>query len=168
MSTATRYPIVMRDTRAWQTQVWISFALAVSLCAIGLSYLPGQTLERAFMVMGYAFCLVMVFVLSKSIRDTQQSEMSGGVETPMWRFVVWGGFLTAVALTGWGLSNMTINDTYRAFLGVSLLFLVSSAFTLAKTLRDRHEADLLDDKITKTERSQESKRTSPTPVVNNP
>jgi hypothetical protein len=39
---------------------------------------------------------------------------------------------------------MEINDTYRAYLGVSWLYLVTSAFTLAKTLRDRHEADLLE------------------------
>ena len=34
---------------------------------------------------------------------------------------------------------MDINPTYRAFLGVSWLFLISTCFTLAKTLRDAHE-----------------------------
>jgi hypothetical protein len=34
---------------------------------------------------------------------------------------------------------MEINPTYRAFLGVSWLFLISSCFTLAKTLRDAHD-----------------------------
>jgi hypothetical protein len=34
-------------------------------------------------------------------------------------------------------------STYKAFLGVAWLYLVTSAFTLAKMLRDRHEADLL-------------------------
>jgi hypothetical protein len=47
-----------------------------------------------------------------------------------------------MGLTGWGLLRMEVNDTYRAYLGVSWLYLVTSAFTLAKTLRDRHEADL--------------------------
>jgi len=37
---------------------------------------------------------------------------------------------------------MEINSTYKAFLGVSGLFLVSAAFTLAKTLRDHREAEL--------------------------
>jgi len=55
---------------------------------------------------------------------------------------VWGGFAVAMGLTGWGLLRMEINDTYRAYLGVSWLYLVTSAFTLAKSLRDRHEADL--------------------------
>ena len=33
-----------------------------------------------------------------------------------------------------------INPTYKAYLGVAWLFLVSAALTLAKTLRDEHEA----------------------------
>jgi hypothetical protein len=52
---------------------------------------------------------------------------------------VWGGFALAMALTGWGLWRMEINPTYKAFLGVCWLFLISTAFTLAKTLRDAHE-----------------------------
>lgn len=133
--------IVMRDTRAWQLQVWVSFGLAVFLCAVGLAWLPGLALDRAFMVMGYVFCLSSVFVLSKAVRDQQQAHYRGEAETPMWRLVVWGGFGVAMALTAWGLYRMEINETYKAYLGVSWLYLVTSAFTLAKTLRDRHEAD---------------------------
>ncbi len=139
--------IVTRDTRAWQFQVWASFGVAVFLCATGLAYLPGQALDRAFMVMGYVFCLSTVFVLSKAVRDSHQAALSGVPETPMWRLVVWGGFAVAMGLTGWGLLRMEINDTYRAYLGVSWLYLVTSAFTLAKTLRDRHEADLSEARV---------------------
>ena len=52
-----------------------------------------------------------------------------------------------MALTGWGLVRMEIHDAYKAFLGVSWLFLISSAFTLAKTLRDRHEADMAEARL---------------------
>ena len=38
-------------------------------------------------------------------------------------------------------------DTYKAFLGVSWLSLVTTAFTLAKMLRDRHEADVLEARL---------------------
>ena len=48
----------------------------------------------------------------------------------------------AMGLTGWGLLRMEINETYKAFLAVSWLYLITCTFTLAKTLRDRHEADL--------------------------
>lgn len=130
--------LVGRDSRAWQVQVWVSFAFAVSLCGIGLAWLPGQDLDRAFMVMGYVFCLTAVFVLSKLVRDQQAT----AADSPLWRLVVWGGFAVAMGLTGWGLLRMNISETYKAYLGVSWLYLVSSAFTLAKTLRDAHEAAL--------------------------
>lgn len=129
-------PAIHHDTKAWKAQVWISFAVAASLCAIGLAYLPGQDLDRAFMFMGYGFCLSAAFMVAKYVRDNQHQR----VDTPMWGSVVWGAFALAMALTGWGLWRMDVNPTYKAFLGVCWLFLISSVFTLAKTLRDAHEA----------------------------
>lgn len=136
--------LMVRDSGAWQMQVWISFAIAVFLCGVGLAYLPGADLDRVFMIMGYLFCLSNVFVLSKMVRDNQKARQGGRTDTPMFRYVVWSGFLLAMALTAWGLLRMDINVTYKAFLGVAWLYLVTSAFTLAKMLRDRHEADLLE------------------------
>lgn len=132
-----------RDTRAWRAQVWISFGLAISLCAIGLAWLPGDDIDRAFMVMGYVFCLSTAFALAKFIRDNQ----ARSVDTPMWRLVVWGGFAFAMALTGWGLWRMGIQPVWKAYLLVCWLFLISSVFTLAKTLRDAHDADLLEARL---------------------
>ncbi|WP_140626822.1 YiaA/YiaB family inner membrane protein [Methylibium rhizosphaerae] len=138
MQSASPIVVVRRDTKAWKAQVWISFGVAVSLCGIGLAWLPGEDLDRAFMVMGYVFCLSAAFALAKFVRDNETRP----ADTPLWKLVVWGGFAFAMALTGWGLWRMAINPTYKAFLLVSWLFLISSAFTLAKTLRDAYEADL--------------------------
>jgi hypothetical protein len=130
--------IVKRDTRAWQLQVWASFGIAVTLCAVGLAWLPGDDLDRAFMIMGYVFCMSAAFALAKFVRDNERRK----IDTPMFSGVVWAGFGLAMALTGWGLWRMNVNPTYKAFLLVSWLFLISTVFTLAKTLRDKHEADL--------------------------
>lgn len=127
-------------------QVWISFGIAVFLCAVGLAWLPGADLEKVFMVMGYVFCLSATFMLSKFVRDNQSSRRGAG-DTPLWKLVVWGGFAVAMGLTGWGLVGMEINITYKAFLGVSWLYLITSAFTLAKMLRDRYEADLMEARL---------------------
>jgi hypothetical protein len=132
--------LIRKDTKAWKAQVWISFGAAATLCATGLAYLPGEDIQRAFMVMGYVFCLSTAFALAKYIRDNELRKN----DTPMWGFVVWGGFALAMALTGWGLWRMDINPTWKAYLGVCWLFLISSVFTLAKTLRDAHEAALAD------------------------
>ncbi|MDR2334210.1 MAG: hypothetical protein LBE61_12075 [Burkholderiaceae bacterium] len=139
--------IVQRDTRAWQIQVWVSFGIAAFLCATGLAYLPGQPLEQVFMVMGYVFCLSATFVLAKFVRDRESAQRRDAGDTPMWRLVVWGGFAIAMGLTGWGLLNMEINVTYKAYLGVSWLYLITTAFTLAKMLRDRQEADVAEARI---------------------
>lgn len=135
--------LIHRDSKPWQMQVWLSFVIAVFLCAVGLAYLPGQDLDRAFMIMGYFFCMSAAFVLAKYVRDQEKSKADGkAVDTPMFKLVVWGGFFLAMSLTGWGLWRMEVNETYKAFLGVSWLYLITCTFTLAKTLRDRHEADL--------------------------
>lgn len=133
--------LIHRDSKPWQVQVWVSFLIAVFLCAVGLTCLPGEDLDRAFMVMGYFFCLSAAFVLAKYVRNQEktQSELK---DTPMFKLVVWGGFVLAMSLTGWGLWRMGVNDTYKTLLGVSWLYLITCTFTLAKTLRDRHEADL--------------------------
>ena len=139
--------IVQRDSRAWQLQVWVSFGIAVFLCAVGLGWLPGSQLEQAFMVMGYVFCLSAAFVLAKFVRDNEGATRRSAGDTPLWKLVVWGGFAVAMGLTGWGLLGMEINATYKAFLGVSWLYLITTAFTLAKMLRDRHEADLAEARL---------------------
>ncbi len=123
------------DTRAWKLQVWASFGTAAALAGTGLAWLPGQDLDRAFMFMGYLFTLSAAFALSKHIRDNAGRR----VDTAMWGAVVWAGFGLAMGLTAWGLWRMEINPAFKAFLGVSWLFLISAAFTLAKTLRDAHE-----------------------------
>lgn len=137
--------LIHRDSSAWQMQVSVSFAASMFLAGVGLAYLPGTDLDIAFMIMGYAFCLTCAFVLAKLVRDTEQSRIEGKpADTPLFKYLVWFGFFAAMALTGWGLLRMQISETYKAFLGVSWLYLLSSAFTLAKMLRDKHEADLND------------------------
>ncbi len=39
--------LIHRDSKPWQLQVWISCLIAVFLCAVGLSSLPGKELDRA-------------------------------------------------------------------------------------------------------------------------
>ena len=136
---ASQY-IMQRDTQGWRTQVWISFALAVLACAIGVLRLPGQELDRAFLAIGLFFCLFASFALAKTVRDNRD----GQVDTSSWKMTVWVAFAAAFSLTAWGLWRMNIGEWQKGFMLVSWLFLVSSTFTLAKTIRDKHEAELMD------------------------
>ena len=136
---ASQY-IMQRDTQGWRTQVWISFALAVLACAIGVLRLPGQELDRAFLAIGLFFCLFSSFALAKTVRDNRD----GQVDTSSWKMTVWVAFAAAFSLTAWGLWRMNIGEWQKGFMLVSWLFLVSSTFTVAKTIRDKHEAELMD------------------------
>ena len=128
--------ILQRDTSGWRTQVWISFAAAIGACAYGVLLLPSQELDRAFLAIGLFFCLFASFTVAKTIRDNRD----GQVDTGGWIMTVWTGFIAAFALTAWGLWRMQVEDVWKAYLGVSWLYLISSAFTLAKTQRDAWEA----------------------------
>jgi hypothetical protein len=134
---------VRHDSRAWRAQVWITFGVAATLAASGLLVLPGTDIDRAFMLMGFAFSVSSAFALAKFVRDNEQRP----VDSPLWRLVVWAGFAFAMGLTGWGLARMSINPSWKAYLIVCWLYLVSSVFTLAKTLRDAHEARLLEARL---------------------
>lgn len=136
---ATQY-VMQRDTGGWRLQVWISFGLALAASAMGILQLPSQELDRAFLAIGFFFCLFAVFAVSKTVRDNRD----GQVDTGSWVMTVWIAFAAAVALTAWGLFRMKIDYWQKAYMLVTWLFLVSTAFTLAKALRDSHEADIME------------------------
>lgn len=135
---ATKY-VMQRDTGGWRTQVWTSFTLAVLASGGGVMQLPSQELDRAFLAIGFFFCLFASFAAAKTVRDNRD----GRVDTNGWIITVWVSFAAAVCLTAWGLWRMNISDWQKGYMVVSWLFLVSSTFTLAKTIRDRYEADLM-------------------------
>ncbi len=49
-------------------------------------------------------------------------------------------FAVALGATAIGIFNLQADAWVRAFLGVAVLYLVTSAFTLSKVIRDRQEA----------------------------
>ncbi|WPO74745.1 YiaA/YiaB family inner membrane protein [Streptomyces sp. KN37] len=50
-------------------------------------------------------------------------------------------FAVALGATAVGIYSLDVSGWIRAFLAVSVLYLTTSAFTLAKVVRDRQEAD---------------------------
>lgn len=136
---ATRF-VMQRDTNSWRIQVWASFVLSLLACAWGVFGAPGQDLDRAFLAIGVLFSVFSCFAVAKTQRDNRD----GQVDTHGWVMMVWIALAAALALTAWGLWRMEMDAWIKRYLAVSWLFLVSSTFTLAKTLRDRHEADLLE------------------------
>jgi hypothetical protein len=75
-------------------------------------------------------------------------------DTQAWIFQVWASFVLAIGITTIGIAYVPLDPWIRAFLAMGLLFCVGSAFTLAKTVRDNHEARRLINRLSeaKTER----------------
>ncbi len=64
-------------------------------------------------------------------------------DTSAWIFQVWASFVLSVGMTTLGVVYLPVDPWVRAFLGMGLAFSVGSALSLAKTLRDNHEAKRL-------------------------
>lgn len=131
---------VKRDTSSWIIQTWAAFAIAVFLCVVALWQMPSASLDRAFMAIGMLFVLSSTFTLSKTIRDNQEEQ----VDTKFWIVQVWCAFAFSIALTAWGIFRMNIEPWHKWFVVASSIFLLSAAFSLAKTLRDKHDADVIE------------------------
>ncbi len=132
--------VVRRDTPSWIFQVWASFAVALALATIGVWHVPNLGLERSALAIGFFFCLSSTLTLAKTIRDNRDQQ----VDTTAWMIQVWGAFLIANVLTAWGLYGLAVDPWQRGYIVATWLYMLTSAFTLAKTIRDNHEADVLD------------------------
>ena len=75
-------------------------------------------------------------------------------DTPAWIFQVWVSFILSFGALLVGIAYLPVDTWTRAFMGVGAVFTVASSFTLAKTVRDNHEAERLINRVkeAKTER----------------
>jgi hypothetical protein len=69
-------------------------------------------------------------------------------DTGAWIFQVWASFVLSVGATALGIVYLPVDAWMRAFLGMGLVFSVGSALSLAKTIRDNHEARRLLNRLT--------------------
>lgn len=70
-----------------------------------------------------------------------------GSDTPAWRLQVVIAFAVAIILMTAGILNLPADTWVKGYLVIGLYFTVSSAFNLAKTLRDDYENDKLASQI---------------------
>jgi hypothetical protein len=129
-----------KDTSAWVMQVWAAFLVAVGVSGFGILATPGDIWMKGYLLLAFAFVLSSTFTLSKTMRDNQHKR----VDTGQWVFQVWAAFLLAGGLSLFGVMNLPGDPIYKGFGLMALAFSVSASFTLAKTIRDNHEAAQFD------------------------
>lgn len=76
------------------------------------------------------------------------------MNSPAWIFFCYASFAVALTVTLLGVWLVPVDLAIKAFFSMGILFLTGSAFTLAKTLRDEHEAKRFHNRLdeAKTER----------------
>lgn len=127
-----------RDTSAWIMQTWIFFAIALIFATYGVFSLNNiEGWAKGFMLFGIFSTVATSFTLSKTIRDNKEKQ----VDTSAWILQTWVTFGISVLMTAAGLFYLTADTQTKGFITVSFLFALSSAFTLAKTIRDNEEGD---------------------------
>ena len=67
--------------------------------------------------------------------------------TSAWVFQVWASFLVSFGATLVGIYFLPSDLWTKGFVAMGLMFTVGSTFTLAKTVRDNHEAGRLVNRV---------------------
>ena len=68
-------------------------------------------------------------------------------DTPAWIFFAWTSFVVSVFLMCIGIYNIPTELWVKGYLVMGLFFSLGSSFTLAKALRDNHEAKKIINKL---------------------
>jgi len=69
-------------------------------------------------------------------------------DTNAWVFQAWASFLIALGTTAVGIIFLPVDRWVRGFLAMGLLFTINACFSLAKTVRDNHEAGKFINRLT--------------------
>ncbi|WP_413168241.1 YiaA/YiaB family inner membrane protein [Capilliphycus salinus ALCB114379] len=70
-------------------------------------------------------------------------KLSPTKDTSAWIIQVWASFILAVSATTFGIIYLPVDNWVKGFMGMGITFSIGSSFTLAKTIRDNHEANRL-------------------------
>lgn len=68
-------------------------------------------------------------------------------DTQAWIAQVWLSFVFSIGATTVGITYLPVDNWIKGCLGMGYLYSLSSAFTLAKTVRDNQEAERLTSRI---------------------
>ncbi|MDX2273282.1 MAG: YiaA/YiaB family inner membrane protein [Cyanobacteriota bacterium] len=68
-------------------------------------------------------------------------------DTTSWVLQVWASFIISTTAATVGILYLETDAWQKAFVGIGLLYAVTSSFTLAKTLRDQQESQRLTTRV---------------------
>lgn len=76
-----------------------------------------------------------------------QQPINNQKDTTAWIIQVWLSFVLSLSATSVGIIYLPVDGWVKGYMGMGVLFSIGSTFTLAKTVRDNHEASKLTARI---------------------
>jgi hypothetical protein len=68
-------------------------------------------------------------------------------DSAAWQLFVWVNFIVSVMATSFGVLFLPIDFCFKGYMAMGLLFSIGATFSLAKAVRDEHEAKKLVNKL---------------------
>lgn len=76
-----------------------------------------------------------------------KQQITNQKDTTAWIIQVWLSFVLSLSATSVGIIYLPVDGWVKGYMGMGVLFSIGSTFTLAKTVRDNHEATKLTARI---------------------
>lgn len=67
-------PSMTQDSGAWQSFVYVGFAVSLGLMVLGIAVLPVDLWIRGYLGMGLFFTISSTLTLSKTVRDNHEAK----------------------------------------------------------------------------------------------
>jgi len=121
--------------------VLTGFVIAFSTTMAAVFWLDYDALNierKGFILIASLFLMTSAFHVAKLVRDLGDPRMAEELHLPF-KAMVGGSFVVACTLGIGGVRMMPIDGPQKRFITNGLIFILSSALSLAKLARDRHE-----------------------------
>lgn len=129
--------VLRPDTQAWIGQSWGFFALACTAELATIWWLDMTLQLKLLLTVILAATVYIAFALAKTIRDNRD----GRKDTDAWIAMTYGMACAMVCAMAYGVFFVSPDWKERLMLGIGLGWVIQSALVLAKTIRDKYEAD---------------------------
>jgi len=139
---------IIRGTCMYKVFVWISCLGSTVLMMILMWTWPKSSLSterKLLLTVGDLWCLISVFHVAKLVRDNADRAKAKQLKKQVaFQVMIWASMLGSSAVVIGAIAMMPLELPQKFFMICGTLCMLSTAFFLAKAVRDKQEIDVLE------------------------